>query len=259
MTNNVPNLNPSREGDFFSAIRQVFRTYLSDNICTADLVQVAAISADGSLDLLPVLERVTTTGKTLNNSSDDLICGIKPFYMVGGGCEISIPVSVGDFGLLLSCKLDISNFILTHQTADVASMRQFDRSNGVFLPVDFFSEQKTGITIKRTTEETTDSVIIEASSVTITHSAGEASATISLTDSGVSIQTSADISVNATGNVDVVGADVSVTATGNANVTAASVNLGGNGGAAVARVGDTVNVGGIDGVITAGSAIVKAV
>ncbi len=247
---NVPNNNPSREGDFFSAFRQIVRSYLSDNVCTADIVQVAKVSDDGTLDLLPVLERVTTTGETLKNTEDDLICGVKPFYFVGGGCEISIPVSVGDFGILLSCKFDIAGFIEKHASADVASQRQFDRSNGVFIPFDFFAEKKTDLTIKRTTENGTDSAVFDDSGITITH-AGEKTATIVLSDSGVSIQTDADISLTATGKVNVDANE--------ATITASAVNLGGSGGQPVARVGDTVTVNGVSGTITAGSSTVKAV
>ena len=251
MTNfNVPNNNPSREGDFFAAFRQIVRAYLSDNVCTADIVQVAKVSDDGTLDLLPVLERVTTTGETLKNTDDDLICGVKPFYFVGGGCEISIPISVGDFGILLSCKFDIAGFIEKHATADVASQRQFDRSNGVFIPFDFFAEKKTAITIKRTTESATDSAVFDDSGITITHSGGK-TASIVLSDSGVSIQTDADIALTATGNVNVDANE--------ATITASAVNLGGSGGQPVARVGDTVTVNGVSGTITAGSSTVKAV
>lgn len=250
MNSNVPNNNPSREGDFFSSLRQVFRAYLSDNVCTADLVKVSKVADDGTLDLIPVLERVTTTGETLNNTNDDRICGIKPFYFVGGGCEISIPVDVGDFGVLLSCKLDISGFIEMHTTADVASMRQFDRSNGVFLPFDFFAEKKTALTIKRTSESATDSAVFDEAGVTITHS-GAQTATIILSDTGVSVQTDADISLTSTGNINV-SADA-------ATITASAVNLGGDGGQPVARVGDTVTVNGVNGTIMAGSSTVKAV
>lgn len=251
MTNfNVPNNNPSREGDFFAAFRQIVRAYLSDNVCTADIVQVAKVSDDGTLNLLPVLERVTTTGETLKNTDDDMICGVKPFYFVGGGCEISIPISVGDFGILLSCKFDIAGFIEKHATADVASQRQFDRSNGVFIPFDFFAEKKTDLTIKRKTENGTDSAVFDDSGITITH-AGEKTATIVLSDSGVSIQTDADISLTATGKVNVDANE--------ATITASAVNLGGSGGQPVARVGDTVTVNGVSGTITAGSSTVKAV
>lgn len=251
MTNsNVPNNNPSREGDFFAAFRQIIRSYLSDNVCTADIVQVAKVSDDGTLDLLPVLERVTTTGETLKNTDDDLICGVKPFYFVGGGCEISIPISVGDFGILLSCKFDIAGFIEKHAVADVASQRQFDRSNGVFIPFDFFAEKKTALTIKRTGESATDSAVFDDSGITITH-AGSKTATIVLSDSGVSIQTDADIALTATGNVNVNANE--------ATITASAVNLGGSGGQPVARVGDTVTVNGVSGTITAGSSTVKAV
>lgn len=247
---NVPNNNPSHEGDYFTAFRQIVRAYLSDNVCTADIVQVEKVSDDGTLDLLPVLERVTTTGETLKNTDNDLICGVKPFYFVGGGCEISIPISVGDFGILLSCKFDIAGFIEKHATADVASQRQFDRSNGVFIPFDFFAEKKTAITIKRTTESATDSAVFDDSGITITH-AGSKTASIVLSDSGVSIQTDADISLTATGNVNVDANE--------ATITASAVNLGGSGGQPVARVGDTVTVNGVSGTITAGSSTVKAV
>lgn len=247
---NVPNNNPSREDDYFAAFRQIVRAYLSDNVCTTDLVQVVKVSDDGVLDLLPVLERVTTMGETLKNTDDDLICGVKPFYFVGGGCEISIPISVGDFGILLSCKFDIAGFIEKHATADVASQRQFDRSNGVFIPFDFFAEKKTALTIKRTAEKGTDSAIFDASGITITHT-GSKTATIILSDSGVSIQTDADIALTATGNVNVDANE--------ATITASAVNLGGSGGQPVARVGDTVTVNGVSGTITAGSSTVKAV
>jgi len=248
---NVPNINPSREGDFFSSFRQIVRSYLSDAVCTADIVKVAKVSDDGTLDVLPVLERVTTTGETLPNTDDDLVCGVKPFYFSGGGCEISIPISVDDFGILLSMKLDISGFIENHATAPVASQRQFDKSNGVFIPFDFFSSKKTDLTIKRTSENATDSLVFNEAGITITH-AGSKTATVVLSDTGVKIQTEADISVTATGNVNVSAAE--------ATITAPSVNLGAAAGAQpIARVGDKVNVGGVVGTITEGSSIVKAV
>lgn len=242
MTKNVPNFNPSKENDPFSGQRQIIRTYLSDFVFTSGIVRIEAQADDGTLEVVPVLEHVTTTGEVLKNTTEDRIFGIKPFYPVGAGCEISYPVAVGDFGLLIACKLDISDFIETHAPAPVASSRLFDEANGLFIPIDFFAEKKTGIKIIRTTENGTDSATFDDAGVTISHT-GQKSATITLSDSGVSITTDGDLSVSAE----------------NATVTANAVNLGGTGGQPVARVGDTVLVNGVQGSIQSGSNTVKAI
>lgn len=91
---------------------------------------------------------------------------------------------------------------------------------------------------------------------------------VRLSASGVEVLAAAGgaVTVTAPGNVTVTaGGNASVVASGTAtvqgatvNVTSNTVNLGAPGGPAVARVGDSVLVGGVPGTITSGSSKVKA-
>lgn len=103
------------------------------------------------------------------------------------------------------------------------------------------------MTIKKTTENATDSIVMENDAITITH-AGAKNVTLTISDSGLTITTDAPLSVTADSAM--------VTASGTATITAATVNLGGEGGPGVARIGDTVNLS--TGLITGGSGKVFA-
>lgn len=241
---NVPNYDPSKLDTLYGIFRQIIKSYLTDNVDTASIVTVQAVNEDGSLNVLPVLNQLTTTGEILKNAE---VANVRPFYFVGGGCEISFPIAAGDYGLLIACKFDGSGYIQTHISADIASFRQFDNSNGVFLPFDFVPSAKTGVTIKKTTENATDSIVMENDVITITH-AGAKNVTLTISDSGLTITTDAPLSVTAD--------SATVTASGTATITAATVNLGGEGGPGVARIGDTVNLS--TGLITGGSGKVFA-
>lgn len=243
MNRNTPNYNPNR--DLFTTFKQIIKDYLNDYLFTATPATVQAVNGDGTVNLLPVIQEKTTDGTALEITDNDLITNIKVLYFVGGGCEISFEAGVGDFGLLIACKADITTYTQTHTTSMAPSTRRFSLSNGLFLPLDFFDTSKTQITISR--------------------QAGNSS--IVLNDNGITINTDGNIVANAS--------SATVTATKNvvlnasrAIINSTAISLGGIGVAdkGVARVGDEVEVkitsgsstGTWRGTITKGSTMVKA-
>ena len=260
---NTPNYNPAVSGDLYAAFQQIIRTYLSTNVFTAMPATVQAVNNDGTVNLLPVIKQKTTLNESLDISDDDIIPNIKVLYFLGGGSEISFEAQAGDYGFLIACKQDISNYVSSHSTSDVASSRLFSFSNGMFFPLDFFGSPRVKLTIKRDRNGTTSSMIFD--------------------DDGIKIDTNKDMTVTVTGTANITANAVNVTAATNATVTAlntvevsassaiinaAVINLGAGTGTegGVARKEDTVEVyitsgssaGTWQGKITGGSSKVRA-
>lgn len=245
MNRNTPNYKPSSARDIYAGFQQILRDYLNDYLFTATPATVQAVNGDGTVNLLPVIQEKTTDGTALEITDNDLITNIKVLYFVGGGCEISFEAGVGDFGLLIACKADITTYTQTHTASMAPSTRKFSLSNGMFLPLDFFDTSKTQITISR--------------------QAGNSS--IVLNDGGITINTDENIVANA--KVASINAQRAVEINGNFATMINSNVIGFNASddsKGVAREGDTVEVyitsgssaGTWQGKITGGSGTVKA-
>lgn len=219
MIRNTPNYNPNR--DLFTMLNQVVKDYLNMYLFTATPMTVQSVNGDGTVNLLPVLQNKTTAGEVLEITEADLVTNIKVLYFLGGGCEISFEAGVGDFGLLIACKADITEYTQTHTTAGIPTTRKFSLSNGMFLPLDFFDTSKTCITISR--------------------QAGNSS--IVLDDSGITINTDGNIVANATSATVTTQQNVEINAL-SAIINSSAISLGGIGVAneGVARVGDEIEV-----------------
>lgn len=268
MKYNTPNYNPAINGDVFTALRQVVKTYLSDFLFTAEPMQVVKVNADSSLDLIPVISDKTTLGEEISITNDDIITNIKPLYLVGGGTEISFEAKTGDFGLLIACKKDITDFSKTHSESQISSLRQFSLSNGFFLPIDLFSAKKTCLTIKRENESSNSSIILDDSGIKITT---DKDITIQCQNSTATIEQAdtincTDCKLTATGDTEITAANAKITAQQNVEITAVSaiikstdISLGGEGGKQVALHGDPVMAGSaIIGTVQASSVTTKA-
>lgn len=236
MKNNIPSFNPANLNDAWGALGQIIHDYLINNIFTVSIVEVSSLNEDGTVDVRPVLQLQTTLGTVL--PQQEPIFNIPVFVLKGGNCEISIPVAIGDKGLLLACKYDPANYFITHETAQAASNQLFSLSNGVFLPLDFgYTPQ--GVMIRNGSSKINileKQIILEAGE-------NEQISSLVLTESSLSGTIQGSVSLKTT----------------NATVEADVVTLGGSGGAGVARIGDTVVVGGVSGTITSGSSVVSAV
>lgn len=174
----------------------------------------------------------------------------KPVFIFrGGGCDITLPVSIGDKGLLLSCKYDPSAYFETHDLSPTSSCRLFSLSNGVFLPLDF-GYSPNGITLRNGAS----SIVLKAREIILTAAENTeenpSSSSLVLTPSSLSGVVQGSVSVQA---------DSCEVRAQSACVEAQAVSLGGPGGSGIARIGDTVVVGGVSGTITTGSAVVTSV
>lgn len=174
--NNTPNVQQNALNDEFSALQAILRSYLASNVGTVLAVEVVAVKG-AYVDVKSVTQRQTTSGETIENM---VIYNIPVMSIVGADIEISLNVAVGNKGLLIANKWDISNYKRTHTTAKIGSGRTFDYSDGFFLPLDFGNvfngiNLKKGNTSLQITENsvniTTETANITATQVDINASA----------------------------------------------------------------------------------------
>lgn len=280
MANNVPNFNPAALETESAAKAESFDNFAFSRIDTVMPVKVHSL-IDGNnmfVNVIPVQTAETTGGEELTNGADDVIYNVPVMLLYGKNSRITFEVQAGDYGLLLAAKRDISAYKSEHSEAVPPTRRTFSFADGFFVPLDFqnvesgviIQNNQTKITVGdgAVTIEANGTIAVNCTDATVTAS-GTVTATAggdaSITASGNATVSGTDVSVNASGSATVSGADVSVTSSGTANVEGqtvnvkgSAVNLGGESGQPVARLGDAVTVGGVQGTITAGSAIVKS-
>lgn len=235
MKNNIPSFNPANLDEAWGALGQIIQDYLMNHLFTVSIVEVSAVNEDNTVDVRPVIRLQTTLGAVL--PQQEPIFNIPVFVIKGGQCEISIPIAVGDKGVLLACKYDPTKYFATHQVAGAGSNQLFSLSNGVFLPFDF-GYTPNGLTLKNGSSQ----VVIKPDQITMTVSSDNGTSSLALTSSSLTGTIQGSVSVQAQ----------------SATVEANEVNLGASGGAGIARIGDTVVVAGVSGQITSGSSIVKS-
>lgn len=168
---NFPNINPSSLDNPFSAIEEVIKQYLNNYLFTCSFVEVVGVSGDNNfVNVKPVIQNITTTGVPIQITNNDTIYNVPMMSLFGGAnMQISFVSSVGDKGILIACKQDISNFKQSGSVSPVASLRQFSNSDGVFLPL-FFQNKQNGIVLKNgdtLLNILEDSVIVNSSKVSV--------------------------------------------------------------------------------------------
>lgn len=119
--------------DEFSGLLALLQSYLENYVGTVMAVEVVAVKG-AYVDLKSVTQRKTTSGEIVENP---VYHNIPVMSIIGADTEISINVAVGNKGLLIANKWDVSNYKKTHIESPVGSARTFDFSNGFFLPLDF--------------------------------------------------------------------------------------------------------------------------
>lgn len=92
---------------------------------TADLVKVIAIN-ERTIDVQPLLGSIRADG-SMNETSP--IYGVRYFQWQFGLNKIKAVPVVGDIGLLVCCKRDISNV----ENGNVGSFRQFSMADGIYI------------------------------------------------------------------------------------------------------------------------------
>lgn len=92
---------------------------------TADLVRVIAINT-GTIDVQPLLGSIKADGSMVETSP---IHNVRYFQWQFGVNKIKAVPAVGDIGLLVCCKRDISNV----ENGNVGSFRQFSLADGIYI------------------------------------------------------------------------------------------------------------------------------
>ena len=95
-------------------------------INTADLVRVIAINDDNTIDVQPLLGSIRADG-SMNETSP--IYGVRYFQWQFGLNKIKAIPAIGDIGLIVCCKRDISNV----ENGNVGSFRKFSLADGIYI------------------------------------------------------------------------------------------------------------------------------
>lgn len=130
------NYRPSDLNSPFGIFQAFVSQYLGARLAMLQPVEI--ISTDGQFATVrPLLAHYDTTGVQIPITDADNIPNIPVVQPFGANGQIKFQPSVGDLGLLIACNWDTSKYKQTHSATTVGSNRQFNWSDGFFLPVDF--------------------------------------------------------------------------------------------------------------------------
>ena len=111
--------------DDYNALIYIINSEIK-KINTADLVRVIAINENNTIDVQPLLGSIRADG-SMNETSP--IYGVRYVQWQFGLNKIKAVPVIGDIGLLIACKRDISNV----ENGNVGSFRQFSLADGIYI------------------------------------------------------------------------------------------------------------------------------
>lgn len=111
--------------DNYNALIYIINSEIK-KINTADLVRVIAINDDNTIDVQPLLGSIRADG-SMNETSP--VYGVRYFQWQFGLNKIKATPAIGDIGLIVCCKRDISNV----ENGNVGSFRQFSLADGIYI------------------------------------------------------------------------------------------------------------------------------
>lgn len=147
MANNIRSDNPASFSDLWLGFRQLIENYIKENLSTVRPVEVVAVNGV-YINVKPLLQNKNTSGNILPITDDDIIYNVPVLMMVGGNSSLTFNIGVGNQGLLIACKNDISNYKKNKTTAPIASRRTFSWTDGFYLPM-IFQDMSEGINFKQ--------------------------------------------------------------------------------------------------------------
>ncbi len=115
---------PSDLVDEYNSLIYIINSEIK-KINTADLVRVIAVN-EGTIDVQPLLGSIRADG-SMNETSP--IYGVRYIQWQFGLNKIKAVPVIGDVGLLIACKRDISNV----ENGNVGSFRQFSLADGIYI------------------------------------------------------------------------------------------------------------------------------
>ena len=140
------NYRPSDLDSPFGIFQAFVSQYLGGRLAVLQPVQI--VSTDGQFATVrPLIAHYDTLGHPIPITDADNIPNIPVVQPFGANGQFQFKPEPGDKGLLIACNWDTSKYKQTHGQTTVGSGRQFNWSDGFFLPVDF-SAAPTGALIK---------------------------------------------------------------------------------------------------------------
>lgn len=111
--------------DDYNALIYIINSEIK-KINTADLVRVIGVNENNTIDVQPLLGSIRADG-SMNEIST--IYGVRYIQWQFGLNKIKATPVIGDIGLLVACKRDISNI----ENGNVGSFRQFSLADGIYI------------------------------------------------------------------------------------------------------------------------------
>lgn len=187
-------VNPAALTTPFGIFDLMLRQYFGSRLAVMQPVEI--VSVNGAFaNVRPIIARFDTNGQKINITDKDVIPNIPIVQPFAASGTVRIKVGPGDKGLLFAGNFDTSNYKKDHASTTVGSARQFNWSDGFFMPVDF--------------QALPEGVLIQSGASEIKAKDGE----VSITTSKLKIKAAVEI----TGDVDITGGlttTADITATG---------------------------------------------
>lgn len=130
--------NPANLGTPFGVFEMAISAYLGGRLAVLQPVEI--VTTDGTFATVkPLIARYDTMGRPIAIDANSYIPNVPIVQPFGTNGQFQFKPAIGDKGLLIACNWDTTNYKQTHTTNNVASNRQFNWSDGFFIPVDFQS------------------------------------------------------------------------------------------------------------------------
>lgn len=117
---------PSDIIDDYNALMYIIKKSIFNTVNTIELVRVLEVREGGKLVVIPVVQDINTSGEPIEESP---IYNVRIFRNQAGLNAIKLDPKVGDIGLLLISKRDISNA----EGGVVETTRKFNACDGIYL------------------------------------------------------------------------------------------------------------------------------
>ncbi len=141
MRNNYPELNITSTLDTFSELQHIFSSFAMNNIDTVMPVIVTK-AEKGKVNVKPLIALRNVTGETIEITDKNTFYNVPVLQMIGKNFSFTVEPSVGDKGLLLACKYDLTKYKSEHKETTTTNNRILSFGNGFYLPLDFGDEVK---------------------------------------------------------------------------------------------------------------------
>lgn len=181
-------VNPADMTTPFGIFDLMLRQYFGSRLAVMQPVEI--VSVNGAFaNVRPIIARFDTNGNVINITDKDIIPNIPIVQPFSASGTVRIKVGPGDKGLLFAGNFDTSKYKQAHGRTTVGSARQFNWSDGFFMPVDF--------------QALPDGVLIQSGASEIKAKDGEVSITTTKLKITADVEITGDI--KATGDMDITG------------------------------------------------------